>query len=477
MFDFDALDDITPTAPPAPVPAVHSHEPPPAPVPAVHSSEDTEQEVNAVADEAVSTLEDASATVEEHICDNCGQITADGQFGSDPQEWYCSACVQSMGADAHKPGQQENDADDDEYKDLPDLIDPDAPAEDASGPVDQVPAPAPVAADVSSTPAPSTGAFTAAVNATSSTASATSGRSWTPAAIGECYETVGKVLMREGELLSSRLVGSLPVGTIMEVLEVSMSENSRRIRVIEEHGVEGWVSLAKESGEQLLQRREADVEDRVMLEKAKIEAKGNKPKPGATSKTSYSSSVCDKCDGPHPTDKCPFFKKAREDHKDAWANYGPNAQKSLKLGGGGGNYFLKSARVVRQPGDGSCLFHSMSFGLTGGRSSYHQREELAAFIEANPNRKIAGDTIEEWVRWDANISSTQYARRIAHSGWGGGIEMACCSILKNANVHVYETTKNAQFKRISCFDVPRPSRTIHVLYQGGVHYDALIPAY
>ena len=65
------------------------------------------------------------------------------------------------------------------------------------------------------------------------------------------------------------------------------------------------------------------------------------------------------------------------------------------------------------------------------------------------------------------------------SGWGGGIEMAACSHLKRVNVHVYERSTMGSYKRISCFDYERggapPRTTVHVLYCGGVHYDALVP--
>lgn len=106
---------------------------------------------------------------------------------------------------------------------------------------------------------------------------------------------------------------------------------------------------------------------------------------------------CDKCDGPHLTDACPHFRKPREVHKDAWVNYGQ--KHPLQMGTDGGNYMLKNARMVRQPGDVSCLFHSLSFGLNGGVGNYCQnwasslRRELAQFIAANPQLEIAGDTL------------------------------------------------------------------------------------
>ena len=55
--------------------------------------------------------------------------------------------------------------------------------------------------------------------------------------------------------------------------------------------------------------------------------------------------------------------------------------------------------------------------------------------------------------------------------------MACSSILKRCNVHVYESVRSGGYSRISAFDHPiRPDtkRTIRILYRGGVHYDALV---
>lgn len=188
---------------------------------------------------------------------------------------------------------------------------------------------------------------------------------------------------------------------------------------------------------------------------------------------------CDKCDGPHLTDACPHFKKPREEHKDAWVNYGTKGP--LQMGSDGGNYVLRHARAVRQPGDGSCLFHSLCFGLNRGNNggkfaAEALRREIANFIEQNPRLEISGDTLEEWIRWDANASCSAYARRMASGGWGGGIEMAACSRLKHVSVHVYERLRSGEFKRISCFNHPSAKCTVHVLYQGGVHYDALVPS-
>ena len=58
-----------------------------------------------------------------------------------------------------------------------------------------------------------------------------------------------------------------------------------------------------------------------------------------------------------------MYKKKRDDHPDAWKNKG--RKEPLGMGKSGGNFKLKSARVIRQPGDGNCLFHSMAYHLGG----------------------------------------------------------------------------------------------------------------
>lgn len=220
---------------------------------------------------------------------------------------------------------------------------------------------------------------------------------------------------------------------------------------------------------------EGDGSSEPVGSRACSEAPRSLPAPAPASK----SLTCDKCDGKHATDACPHFKKPRDTHKDAWLNYGRKHPK--QFGNSGGNFVLRGgARRVAQPGDGSCLFHSLCFGLNQGlepgrtlRAS-ELRRDLMAYIRSHPQVEIAGDTLEEWIRWDANTSLGSYTRQMEVGGWGGGIEMAACSLLKKINVHVYERRWLGGFKRISCFDSPdQPAKTIHVLYQGGVHYDAI----
>lgn len=188
---------------------------------------------------------------------------------------------------------------------------------------------------------------------------------------------------------------------------------------------------------------------------------------------------CDKCDKEHKTEDCPYFKKGRESH--------PDGQKGFykKLGGTSNlpGQKLSSAKVIRQPGDGSCLFHSMSYGLSDGSSSgmnaSRLRAEICDFIRNNPQHKICETPLEDWIKWDSGGSCGMYANKMSRGSWGGGIEMAVTSHIKGCNVHVYEKAGwggVGGYRRISAFDHPdnpERRRCIKVLYCGGVHYDAI----
>eukprot|EP00403_Amphidinium_massartii_P041842 CAMPEP_0178445260 /NCGR_PEP_ID=MMETSP0689_2-20121128/40045_1 /TAXON_ID=160604 /ORGANISM="Amphidinium massartii, Strain CS-259" /LENGTH=387 /DNA_ID=CAMNT_0020069745 /DNA_START=13 /DNA_END=1176 /DNA_ORIENTATION=+ len=180
--------------------------------------------------------------------------------------------------------------------------------------------------------------------------------------------------------------------------------------------------------------------------------------------------VCSKCDGPHESDACPHFKKPREQHRDAWAmvNRKDCASECEAVP------IVRNADVIRQPGDGSCLFHSLSYGLADGTSASTLREEICSFMAKNAGREISGTPLNQWVQWDSGGNISSYVARMRRRGeWGGGIEMAALSQMRRVNVHVYERSRQGGFMRISAFTFPQARKTINVLYQGAMHYDAL----
>ena len=126
---------------------------------------------------------------------------------------------------------------------------------------------------------------------------------------------------------------------------------------------------------------------------------------------------CDKCDGNHHADDCPHYQKKRDKHHDAWDEYNAVAGGGVGGGGvgggGGGPIIVKDATVIPQPGDGSCLFHSLNHGLpasaAGGGSVTELRRTVADYVAANPSKLIGGTPIKDWVLWDSGLSPSDYA--------------------------------------------------------------------
>ena len=137
---------------------------------------------------------------------------------------------------------------------------------------------------------------------------------------------------------------------------------------------------------------------------------------------------------------------------------------------------MKSARVVKQPGDGSCLFHSLSYGL-GGTKHSRLREDIAGYIARNPTDEIGGTPIKDWVMWDSEMDCDSYAASMsAGNKWGGAIEIAVCAKVSGRDVLVYERG-GGWYTCISKFEKGGEGRDeggcIKLLYGGRCHYDAI----
>ncbi len=196
---------------------------------------------------------------------------------------------------------------------------------------------------------------------------------------------------------------------------------------------------------------------------------------------------CDKCDGPHATDACPHFRKARDNHKDAWDGYNqPVCSAAETEGSLAAQQLLRGATVVAQPGDGSCLFHSLSYGTRalGGASAElstadSARETVARFIEMHPDAECAGSPLKDWIEWDSGMDPAAYCQRMRRPGeWGGAIELLVFSRLARIPVLVYERSGSpGAFNLISVVDIDskgQPAeRAVRVVYGGRCHYDAL----
>mmetsp|Transcript_7740 Transcript_7740/g.11665 ORF Transcript_7740/g.11665 Transcript_7740/m.11665 type:complete len:96 (-) Transcript_7740:197-484(-) len=94
-------------------------------------------------------------------------------------------------------------------------------------------------------------------------------------------------------------------------------------------------------------------------------------------------------------------------------------------------------------------------------------------MEKTPDLSIAGTSLAEWIQMLAGSAVVPYAKKMAKSAqWGGAPEIAACAHMRKVNIHVYER-RGSGFELTVPFDVGG-SRTVAVLYTGGVHYDALV---
>ena len=164
----------------------------------------------------------------------------------------------------------------------------------------------------------------------------------------------------------------------------------------------------------------------------------------------------------------------------------PDAQHGRMLKGlgrsSGPPLLLRNGTVRPQPPDGSCLFHSLCFGLSRiaaarnvPTSTDGLRSNLARWVGTHASLLLVDTPLSSWVQWDSGLSTEAYASRMERSGWGGGIEIAACSHLFAVNIWVYEERRGGGFERISSFGTFVLERTLHVLYKGRNHYDVLLP--
>jgi len=81
------------------------------------------------------------------------------------------------------------------------------------------------------------------------------------------------------------------------------------------------------------------------------------------------------------------------------------------------------AVVAKQPANGSCLFHSLSYGLNTGKSARELRREICKFLMHNADMEIAGVPLKEWVKLESGKSLSRYVSSLARGAWGGAIEL------------------------------------------------------
>jgi hypothetical protein len=151
-----------------------------------------------------------------------------------------------------------------------------------------------------------------------------------------------------------------------------------------------------------------------------------------------------------------------------------------------------AVKIRQVPGDGNCLFHSLSVCLAKVENGSHfcfdnlkqlqitstsLRERAVDFLSSNPRRMLflqgkeflrAKDLVEAAAS-QYSVSGQEYCDTMRqNSYWGGGPEIvALCNLLQRP-IHVYElTSQDRQFwlRRMACFGSPKFDRreALHIL--------------
>ncbi|KAF4655537.1 hypothetical protein FOZ61_007534, partial [Perkinsus olseni] len=154
----------------------------------------------------------------------------------------------------------------------------------------------------------------------------------------------------------------------------------------------------------------------------------------------------------------------------------------------------KVCRVIRQPPDGSCLFHALGYWLN--KPQHVIRRQLSGFLRHNASTvKLNGLTLEEWIKAESNSRTLDhYCNNLLRDNtWGGEIELVATSMVYNCDVYVWQhedAPKSQTGKYVLCYkfhappvtrDVP-PRRnndkrdaeepvTCHILFDGRKHYN------
>ncbi|KAF4732568.1 hypothetical protein FOZ62_024364, partial [Perkinsus olseni] len=261
---------------------------------------------------------------------------------------------------------------------------------------------------------------------------------------------------------------------------------------------------ASENGKALTEQQRQKIARRPELE-AQLEALHKEAEAGAGSAASAAADVSSSADdrAPQVNDTTPneATKGDDDDVDDEGGEWIPSDRKvrramkrktSFEIGRS--TLSEKVCRVIRQPPDGSCLFHALGYWLN--KPQHVIRRQLSGFLRHNASTvKLNGLTLEEWIKAESNSRTLEhYCNNLLRDNtWGGEIELVATSMVYNCDVYVWQhedAPKSQTGKYVLCYkfhappvtrDVP-PRRnndkrdaeepvTCHILFDGRKHYN------
>ena len=154
-------------------------------------------------------------------------------------------------------------------------------------------------------------------------------------------------------------------------------------------------------------------------------------------KTSSTIPCCDKCDGAHETETCPFFPQPPENHPDATMNKGENLIEEPN------ETLPNTALVIPQQGDGSCVFHAMAYVINQHKEKNVQstqlRAEAADFIQKNKQWEFQGKTVQTWIdeMEGHTYDGANYEQELRNGMYGGILEIQIVAHLHEIQFKVF----------------------------------------
>jgi hypothetical protein len=137
-----------------------------------------------------------------------------------------------------------------------------------------------------------------------------------------------------------------------------------------------------------------------------------------------------------------------------------------------GDYGFENGTAIRHLGDGLCGHSCMKTFFEHDISAESLRQQMCNLITKNPNRKLSGTAISEWIKPE---DVQTYVKRTLGGRWAGGLEFSLFSDEYDCNVFIYVKAKHGGYRSTHCFSARNAKKTIHLLYNA-VHYDIFVPA-
>ena len=130
--------------------------------------------------------------------------------------------------------------------------------------------------------------------------------------------------------------------------------------------------------------------------------------------------------------------------------------------------------IQRSPGDGSCLFHSVSTG--SDVPAKQLRKQTVRYLNDHRGDDISGMTLKQLIETDPGVTFSNYVNNMKSSTeWGGGPEIFAMSRILKRSILVY-SKDDSGMKLISSLGEYKGSKLkpIRLLYSGSSHYDCLV---